>query len=45
VEWIAPKIGCALQTLLTWVKRQSIDAAVRGGVMTAEAERVKDLER
>ncbi len=45
VESIAPKIGCVPQTLLDWVKRQEIDASVRGGVSTAEAQRVKDLER
>ena len=45
VESIAPKIGCVPQTLLEWVKRQEIDAGVRGGVSTAEAQRVKDLER
>ena len=45
VESIALKIGCVPQTLLEWVKRQEIDAGVRGGVTTAEAQRVKDLER
>ena len=45
VESIALKIGCVPQTLLEWVNRQEIDAGVRGGVTTAEAQRVKDLER
>ena len=45
VESIAPKIGCVPQTLLTWVKRKEIDAGVREGVTTSEAQRVKDLER
>jgi len=45
VESIAPKIGCVPQTLLGWVKRQEIDSGVREGVNTAEAQRVKDLER
>ena len=45
VESIAPKIGCVPQTLLTWVKRQEIDAGVREGVTTSEAQRVKELER
>ena len=45
VESIALKIGCVPQTLLEWVKRQEIDAGVRGGVTTAEAQRVQDLER
>jgi transposase len=42
---IAPKIGCVPQTLLEWIKRQEVDAGVRGGVTTNEAQRVKDLER
>jgi len=45
VESIAPKIGCVPQTLLEWVKRQEVDAGVRDGVTTNEAQRVKDLER
>ena len=45
VESIAPKIGCVPQTLLEWVKRQEVDAGVRAGVTTNEAQRVKDLER
>ena len=45
VESIAAKIGCVPQTLLTWVKRQEIDAGVREGVTTSKAQRVKELER
>ncbi len=45
VESIASKIGCVPQTLLTWVQRHEIDSGVRDGVTTAEAKRVKDLER
>jgi len=45
VDSIAPKIGCVPQTLLTWVQRQEVDSGVRDGVSTAEARRVKELER
>ena len=45
VESIAPKIGCVPQTLLGWVQRQEVDTGVRPGVTTAEAHRVKELER
>jgi transposase-like protein len=45
VESIAPKIGCVPQTLLEWVKRVEVDTGVREGVTTAEALRVKELER
>ena len=45
IESIAPKIGCVPQTLLEWVKRVEVDTGVRDGVTTAEAQRVKELER
>ena len=45
VESIAPKIGCVPQTLLEWVKRVEVDTGVCDGVTTAEALRVKELER
>ena len=45
VESIAPKIGCVAQTLLDWVKQDEIDTGGRNGVTTAEAQRVKELER
>ena len=45
VESIAPKIGGVPQTLLDWVQRHKVDTDVRGDVTTAEAQRVKDLER
>ena len=45
VESIAPKIGCVPQTLLDWIKRVEVDTGVRAGVTTAEAHRVKELER
>ena len=45
VESIAPKIGCVPQTLLGWIQRHEIDSGVRDGVIAAEAQRVKELER
>ena len=45
VESIAPKIGCVPQTLLEWVKRAQVDAGIRPGTTTAEAQRIKELER
>ena len=45
VESIAPKIGCVPQTLLTWVKRQEIESGVRDGTTSADAQRMKELER
>ena len=45
VESIAPKIGCVPQTLLSWVQRHEVETGQRAGVTSAEAKRVKDLER
>lgn len=45
IESIAPKIGCVPQTLLEWVKQAEVDSGTRSGVSTAEAQRIKDLER
>ena len=45
VESIAPKIGCAPQTLLEWVKKQDVDSGQRDGLTTSERERIKALER
>ena len=45
IESIAPKIGCVPQTLNEWVKRVEVDTGVRDGVTTAQAQRVRELER
>ena len=45
IESIAGKIGCVPQTLHTWVRQHEVDAGQRDGVSTAEAQRIKDLER
>ena len=45
VASIAPKMGCVPQTLLEWVRRHEVDTGVRDGVSSAEAQRVKELER
>ena len=44
IESIAPKIGCVPQTPNECVKRVEVDTGVRGGVTTAEAQRVKELQ-
>ena len=45
IEAIAGMIGCVPQTLHTWVKQHEVDAGVRYGVSTEEAQRIKDLDR
>ena len=45
IESIAAKVGCVPQPLHIWVKQHEIDAGQRDGVSTAEAQRIKELER
>lgn len=45
VESIAPKIGCSVNTLHSWVKRAQIDAGEREGITSDERARIKQLER
>jgi transposase len=49
-EWaaitsIAQKFGMSAETLRKWVRRVEIDDGARPGVTSAEAERIKELER
>ena len=49
-EWqaitsIAGKLGAAPETVRKWVRQAEIDGGSRPGVSSAEAERIKDLER
>jgi transposase-like protein len=45
IESIAAKVGCAPQTLHAWTKQHEIDAGQRDGISTADALRIKELER
>ncbi len=42
---IASKLGCTAETLRKWVRQAERDAGVRGGLMTDERQRMKELER
>ena len=42
---IAAKLGMTNETLRKWVRQAEIDGGARPGVSSAEAERVKALER
>jgi transposase len=49
-EWmaicsVAEKFGCTGETLRKWVRRAEVDAGRRPGVTSAEAARIKELER
>jgi transposase-like protein len=45
IESIAPKIGCAPQTLHEWVRKHEINTGTRDGVTSEERDRIKALER
>jgi transposase-like protein len=45
IESIAPKIGCVPQPLNDWVKKAEVDSGQRPGITTADAQRIKELER
>ena len=45
IESIAPKIGCAPQSLHGWVRKHEIDTGTRDGVTSDERDRLKALER
>ena len=45
IESIAGKLGCTAETLRKWVRQAEHDSGLRGGLTTAERQRVKELER
>jgi transposase len=42
---IAGKFGMSAETLRSWVRQAEIDDGARPGVSSAEAQRIKELER
>jgi transposase len=42
---IAEKFGMTAETLRKWVRQAEIDRGQRGGVTTAEQQRIRELER
>ena len=42
---IASKIGCTAETLRKWMRQAERDQGKRGGLSSAERERLKELER
>ena len=45
VKRVADQLGVGVETLRGWVKQAEIEAGVKPGVTTAEAERVRQLEQ
>ena len=45
IQRVADQIGCGVESLRTWVRQADIDDGVEGGVTTAEAKRIRELEQ
>jgi transposase len=45
IRSVAEKIGCAAETLRSWVRQTERDQGKRAGLTTSERERLKELER
>ena len=45
IQSVAAKIGCTPETLRSWVNKMEVDAGKRPGTTSAEAARLKELER
>lgn len=45
MQSIAPKFGCAAETLRKWVRREERDTGQRSGATSEQLARLKELER
>ena len=45
VQRVAGQLGYGVESVRSWVRQADIDAGVKLGVTTAEAERIRDLEQ
>lgn len=45
IQSIAEKFGASAETVRLWVRQAEVDDGKRPGTTTAEAERIKELER
>ena len=45
IRTIADKLGIGHETLRKWVRRAEVDAGTKPGVTSAEAARIKELEK
>ena len=45
ISSVAQKVGCSRDSLRIWIKQHETDSCLRGGVTTAERDRIKELER
>lgn len=45
ISSISQKVGCSRDSLRIWIKQHETDSGLRGGMTTAERDRIKELER
>lgn len=45
ISSVAGKLGMSAETLRKWVRQAEVDAGQRSGVSSAEADRIRELER
>ncbi|AWX93238.1 hypothetical protein DPM13_09185 [Paracoccus mutanolyticus] len=45
IPTIAPKLGCSPDSLRVWCQQAERDRGERGGLTSAEKDRIKELER
>lgn len=45
INSVASKIGCTPETLRAWINKSEVDAGVKPGTTSDDAERIKALER
>ncbi|WP_460764161.1 transposase, partial [Nocardiopsis oceani] len=45
VKAVAAKLGVGAESLRVWVRQADVDTGARPGTTTAEAQRIKELER
>ena len=45
IKSIATKMGCAPETLRSWINKMEVDTGAKPGVSSAQSRRIKALER
>ncbi len=45
ISSVSQKVGCSRDSLRIWIKQHETDSGLRGGITTAERDRIKELER
>ena len=45
ISSVSQKVGCSRDSLRIWIKQHETDSGTRGGMTTAERDRIRELER